>query len=50
VPLNIEEVEITKEPFVKEEVVVKKKPVTKTRTVSDFVISEKVDTSRIIIP
>ena len=50
VPLNIEEVEITKEPFVKEEVVVKKKPVTKTRTVIDFVISEKVDTSRIIIP
>jgi uncharacterized protein (TIGR02271 family) len=50
VPLNIEEVEITEEPFVKEEVVVKKKPVTKTRTVSDFVISEKVDTSRIIIP
>ncbi|MDQ3851632.1 MAG: YsnF/AvaK domain-containing protein, partial [Thermoproteota archaeon] len=33
VPLNREEVEVTKEPFVKEEVVVKKKPVTETRSV-----------------
>jgi stress response protein YsnF len=30
---------------VKEEVVVKKKPVTETRTVSDTVTSEKVDVS-----
>ena len=45
VPLNREEVEITKKPFVKEEVVVKKKPVTETKTVSDTVTSEKVDVS-----
>jgi uncharacterized protein (TIGR02271 family) len=43
--LNREEVEITKEPFVKEEVVVKKKPVTETRTVSDTVTSERINMS-----
>ena len=45
VPLNREEVEVTKEPFVKEEVVVRKKPVTETRTVSDTVTSERISTS-----
>ena len=45
VPLNREEVEVTKEPFVKEEVVVKKKPVTETRTVSDTVRKEKIKMS-----
>jgi uncharacterized protein (TIGR02271 family) len=45
VQLNKEEVQVTKEPYVKEEVVVKKKPVTETRTVSDTVTSEKVDVS-----
>ena len=45
VPIMREEVEITKERFVKEEVVVKKKPVTETRTVSDTVTSEKIDVS-----
>jgi uncharacterized protein (TIGR02271 family) len=45
VPLNREEVEVTKKPFVKEEIVMKKKPVTETRTVSDTVTSEKVDVS-----
>ena len=43
--LNREEVEITKERFVKEEVVVKKKPVTETRTVSDTVTSERINMS-----
>jgi uncharacterized protein (TIGR02271 family) len=43
VPLSREEVEVTKEPFVKEEVVVKKKPVTETRTVSDTVTSERIN-------
>ena len=43
VPLNREEIEVTKEPFVKEEVVVKKKPVTETRTVSDSVTSERIN-------
>jgi uncharacterized protein (TIGR02271 family) len=42
-PLNREEIEVTKEPFVKEEVVVKKKPVTETRTVSDSVTSERIN-------
>jgi uncharacterized protein (TIGR02271 family) len=45
VPLNREEVEVTKEPFVKEEVVVKKKPVTETRTVSDTVRKERIKMS-----
>src|SRR4030095_8522946 len=43
--LNREEVEVTKERFVKEEVVVRKKPVTETRTVSDTVTSERISTS-----
>jgi uncharacterized protein (TIGR02271 family) len=42
VPLKHEEVQVTKQPYVKEEVSVKKKPVTETRTVSDKVTSEKV--------
>src|SRR5215210_9123382 len=45
VPLNREEVEVTKEGFVKEEVVVKKKPVTETRTVSDTVTKERISAS-----
>jgi stress response protein YsnF len=44
-PLIHEEIKIKKEPYVKEEVVIRKKPITETKTVSDFVISEKVDTS-----
>ena len=45
VPLHREEVEVTKEPFVKEEVVVKKKPVTETKTVSDTVTNERMNMS-----
>ena len=45
VPIMREEVEITKERFVKEEVMVKKKPVTETRTVSDTVTSERIKMS-----
>jgi uncharacterized protein (TIGR02271 family) len=45
VPLMREEIEVTKKPFVKEEVVVKKKPVTETRTVSDTVTSERINAS-----
>lgn len=45
VQLSKEDVQVTKEPYVKEEVVVKKKPVTETRTISDTVTSEKVDVS-----
>jgi uncharacterized protein (TIGR02271 family) len=42
VPLKQEEVQVTKQPYVKEEVSVKKKPVTETRRVTDKVTSEKV--------
>ena len=45
VPLMREEVEVTKESFVKEEVVVKKKPVTETKTVSDTLRSERISVS-----
>jgi uncharacterized protein (TIGR02271 family) len=47
VQLNKEEIQVTKEPYVKEEVVVNKRPVTETRTVSDTMTSEKVDASGI---
>jgi uncharacterized protein (TIGR02271 family) len=43
VQLNREEVEVTKESFVKEEVVVKKKQVTETKTVSDTLRSERIN-------
>lgn len=46
VPLTNEEVQVTKEPYVKEEVVIKKEPVTETKTVSDTVTSEKVDVEK----
>lgn len=45
VPVNKEEIQTTKEPHVKEEVVVKKEPVTETKTVSDTVTKEEVDIS-----
>ena len=40
-----EEVEVSKTPYVKEEVVVKKKPVTETREFTEEVTSEKVNVS-----
>ena len=43
VPLKEEHVKVTKEPYVKEEVSVKKKPVTETRQVTDEVRSERVN-------
>ena len=45
IPVKKEEVEVTKTPYVKEEVAVKKKPVTETKQVSEEVTSEKIDTS-----
>ncbi len=45
VPLMREEVEVTKEPFLKEEIVVKKKSITETRTVSDSVTKERINMS-----
>ena len=43
IPLKREEVEVSRTPFVKEEIVVKKKPVTETRTVTEEIITEKVE-------
>jgi uncharacterized protein (TIGR02271 family) len=45
VPLKKEEVDVTKQPYVKEEVSVKKKPVTETRQVSEEVRSERLNVS-----
>jgi uncharacterized protein (TIGR02271 family) len=44
IPLIHEEAKIKKEPYVKQEIVIRKKPRTETKTVSESVISEKVDT------
>jgi uncharacterized protein (TIGR02271 family) len=44
IPLKREEVQVTKQPYVKEEIVVKKKPVNEIRQVSELVRSEKVNT------
>jgi uncharacterized protein (TIGR02271 family) len=45
VPLIHEVVKVKKEPYVKEEIIIKKKPRTETKTVSEFVTKEKVNTS-----
>ena len=42
IPLRREEVEVTKTPYVIEELVVRKKPVTETQTVTEEIITEKV--------
>ncbi|MER5176258.1 MAG: YsnF/AvaK domain-containing protein [Candidatus Nitrosocosmicus sp.] len=48
IPVKKEELgEVTKTPYGKEEVVVKKKPVTETKEVSEDVTSEKINTSNI---
>lgn len=44
IPLKSEEVEVSKTPYVKEEVTVKKKPVTVTEEVTEEVTSERVST------
>jgi uncharacterized protein (TIGR02271 family) len=43
IPLKREEVEVSRTPYVKEEIVVKKKPVTETRTITEEIITEKVE-------
>ena len=45
IPLKSEEVEVSKTPYVKEEVVIKKKPVTETRQVTEEITSEQVNTA-----
>ena len=47
IPLKREEPEVTKKPYVKEEVVVKKKTVTDKKEITDEVSSEELDTSNI---
>jgi uncharacterized protein (TIGR02271 family) len=47
IPLKREEPVVTKKPYVIEEVIVKKKPTTETKEVSEKVTSEKVNTSDI---
>ena len=42
IPLKREEIEVTKKPYVIEELVVKKKPVTKTQTLTEEITTEKV--------
>ena len=44
IPVKKEEVEVTKTPYVKQEVTVTKKPVTETREVTEEVTSERIDT------
>lgn len=44
IPVKKEEVEVTKTPYVKEEIAVTKKPVTETREVKEEVTSERIDT------
>lgn len=43
IPLNYEEPVIQKTPYVKEEIVIRKKPITETKTLSEEIISESVD-------
>jgi stress response protein YsnF len=42
IPLKREEVEVSRTPYVKEEIVVKKKPVSGTQTVTEELVSEKI--------
>jgi stress response protein YsnF len=42
IPLKREEVEVSRTPYVKEEIVVKKKPVTETQTVTEEIVSERI--------
>lgn len=42
VPLKQEKVQVTKQPYVKEEIVINKKPVTETKTITEDVTTEKV--------
>ena len=42
IPIKREEIEVTKKPYIIEELIVKKKPVTKTQTVSEEIITERI--------
>ena len=47
IPLKREEIEVSRTPYVKEEIVVKKKTVTETRTVTEEIITEKVEDPKV---
>ena len=47
IPLRREEAEVTKKPYVKEEVVIKKKIVTDKKEITDEITSEELDTSNV---
>jgi uncharacterized protein (TIGR02271 family) len=47
IPLKREEVDVSRTPYVKEEILVKKKPVTETRTVTEEIITEKVEDPKV---
>jgi uncharacterized protein (TIGR02271 family) len=42
IPLNREEIEVTKKPYIIEELIVRKKPVTKTQTLTEEITTESV--------
>ena len=42
IPLKREEVEVTKKPYVKEEIVIKRKPISETRRISEEIITEQI--------
>ena len=42
IPLKREEVKVTKKPYVKEEIIVKRQPVTETRKISEEIITEQI--------
>lgn len=42
IPLKREDIVVSKKSFVKEEIIIKKKPVTETKTITEQLISEKV--------
>jgi uncharacterized protein (TIGR02271 family) len=42
IPLKREEIELTKKPYVKEEIVIKRKPVSETRRISEEIITEQI--------
>jgi uncharacterized protein (TIGR02271 family) len=42
IPLKREEIEVTKKPYVKEEIVIKRKPVSETRQISEEIITEHI--------
>ena len=42
IPLKREEIEVTKKPYVKEEIVIKRKPISETRRISEEIITEQI--------